>query len=263
MVKQTYYYLEKISDEIIRFIADQITKYGIHFFILLMGFVFINFYELATFNLSIDEEVAAFGKIEGRYCLIIQQHRWGVFLLESLLFVHTSIPFFPLAVFGIMICSALIVTNISHGNDINKSYYLLFPIFAAFPTWTCMFEFNYIALASGVAIGAASTSVLLFSKYRPCETITKSSVILLFIQTVLNGFAISCYQSFLLFLIANYIGLLILIVMKEDEQVKLSYIVRYFSYIIVIVILSIIFYFIIDYIFYSLLRTWIQKNRSY
>ena len=249
MIKRTYLYLESISDTIIRFLSDIVSRYGLYFLLLFMGFVFINFYELATFNLSIDEEIGAFGKIDGSR-LWITQGRWGVFLMESLIFVHTTMPFFPLAVFGTMISAALIFTNISHGNDIkDKSYYLLFPLFSAFPTWICLSEFNSNIMAAGLAVGAASASVLIFSKYGSYCRTTKSSVVLTLIQIVLNGFAISCYQSFLLFLIANYVGLLILYVIRENEQATIRFIICISCRIVSIIALSVLFYYFIDYIF--------------
>ncbi|WP_296742899.1 glucosyltransferase domain-containing protein [Mesorhizobium sp.] len=152
-------------------------------------FVALYFSELASFSLSIDEEVAAFRTDASIW---IAQGRWGAYLVETFLIPHPVMPFLPPAVFGVGCVTAyLLVMDAIGKHELSIAEYACFTIFCAFPTWFFLVEFYSNIGAVGIGLAAATLAVWLISKKDPPVA---SSRFLAAIAA--GGFAISIYQSF-------------------------------------------------------------------
>ncbi len=152
-------------------------------------FVAVYFSELASFSLSIDEEVAAFRTDASVW---IVQGRWGAYLIERFLIPHPVMPLLAPAVFGAgCVAAYLLVMDIIGKTELSVPEYACFAIFCGFPSWFFIVEFYSNIAAVGIGLFATALALWL---------IGRKDISLLsprFLGAVAaGGFAISIYQSF-------------------------------------------------------------------
>ncbi|MES0195290.1 glucosyltransferase domain-containing protein [Mesorhizobium sp. M0011] len=152
-------------------------------------FVAMYFSELASFPLSIDDEVTAFRTDASIWIL---QGRWGAYLIERFLIPHPVMPFLAPAVFGAgCVAAYLLVMDVINKQELSIAEYACFAIFCAFPTWFFIVEFYSNIAAIGVGLFATALALWLIRK----EEVSPLSPRFLGAVGV-GAFAISIYQSF-------------------------------------------------------------------
>ncbi|CAN7157841.1 glucosyltransferase domain-containing protein [Mesorhizobium sp. LjNodule214] len=152
-------------------------------------FAVMYFHELASFQLSIDEELAAFRTDASVW---IAQGRWGAYLIETFLIPHPVMPFLAPAVFGVCCVAAyLLVMDAIDKQELFVAEYACFAIFCGFPTWFFIVEFYSNIAAVGIGLTAIALALWLISK----KDIPVASSHF-FVAIAAGGFAISIYQSF-------------------------------------------------------------------
>ncbi|RUW73883.1 hypothetical protein EOA31_12325 [Mesorhizobium sp. M4B.F.Ca.ET.049.02.1.2] len=152
-------------------------------------FAVMYFSELTSFQLSIDEEVAAF-RTEASIWII--QGRWGAYLIETFILPNPIIPFLTPGIFGLGCVGAyLLVMDIIDKHELSAAEYACFALFCGFPTWFFMVEFYSNIATIGIGLFAMALSVWLVSKG------DNSVLSLRFLCAIVAGsFAVSTYQSF-------------------------------------------------------------------
>ncbi|MER8490778.1 glucosyltransferase domain-containing protein [Mesorhizobium australicum] len=154
-------------------------------------FVAIYFSELASFSLSIDEELAAFRTDPSIWII---QGRWGAYLVEKLFIPHPVMPFLTPALFGAgCVAAYLLVMDAIDKYELSIIEYSCFAIFCGFPTWFFVVEFYSNIAAIGIGLFAIAIALWLV------RTKDISPISSRFLgATAAGGFAISIYQSFAL-----------------------------------------------------------------
>ncbi len=152
-------------------------------------FVAMYFSELASFSLSVDEELAAF-RTDASIWII--QGRWGAYLIEKFLIPHSVMPLLTPAVFGAgCVAAYLLVMDAIGKQELSIAEYACFAIFCGFPSWFFIVEFYSNIAAVGIGLFGTALALWLISK----EDTSPHS--LRFLGAVAaGGFAISIYQSF-------------------------------------------------------------------
>jgi hypothetical protein len=118
--------------------------------IMLASFACFYAIELTTLPLSIDDELAA-GRIDPT--VWVAQGRWTTYVVEALLMPTPVLPFVPIAVFGLcLVLSYLFVLKVVRCNPDAPVALLTFPLFAAFPTWSFITEFQANTPAIGIGV---------------------------------------------------------------------------------------------------------------
>ncbi|WP_189476394.1 glucosyltransferase domain-containing protein [Mesorhizobium sp. M2A.F.Ca.ET.043.05.1.1] len=152
-------------------------------------FVAMYFSELASFSLSIDEEVAAFRTDSSIW---IAQGRWGAYLIERFLIPNPVMPLLAPAIFGAgCVAAYLLVMDIIDKHRLSIAEYACFTIFCAFPTWFFIVEFYSNIAAVGIGLAASALAIWLINKKDLPADGSR-----FFVAIVAGGFAISIYQSF-------------------------------------------------------------------
>jgi len=174
--------------------------------ILLAIFCALYFVELASFSLSIDEEL---GLYQPHGTVWIRQGRWGAYLVEQYVLTRPILPFLPHFVFGLAcVASFLVILQAARvGSRLGLAEYGSFAVFCGFPTWFFISEFSTNVGAVGIALLCATLSVCLgtnslVGRYRPARILA---------AIVLGAFAIAIYQSFLLYMVVLLLGLCFLL----------------------------------------------------
>ena len=172
---------------------------------LLLIFVALYFFELASFPLSIDEETAAFRTDPSVW---ISQGRWGAYLIELLVLPQPSIPVIAPAMFGLGCAFGyLFVLDAARGRrTLQPSEFLIFAVFCAYPTLFFISEFYANLPGTGIALALAAASVWLLvgEDDRPARAYR------FVLATLAAAFAIGIYQSFLFATVAMLIGTILL-----------------------------------------------------
>ncbi|TPI71980.1 glucosyltransferase domain-containing protein [Mesorhizobium sp. B2-8-9] len=152
-------------------------------------FVAMYFSELASFSLSIDEEVAAFRTDSSIW---IAQGRWGAYLIERFLIPNPVMPLLAPAIFGAgCVAAYLLVMDTIDKHRLSIAEYACFTTFCAFPTWFFIVEFYSNIAAVGIGLAASAFAIWLISKNGSPADGRRFLV-----AVVAGGFAISIYQSF-------------------------------------------------------------------
>ncbi|TIO54556.1 MAG: hypothetical protein E5X80_11500 [Mesorhizobium sp.] len=152
-------------------------------------FVAMYFSELASFSLSIDEEVASFRTDASIW---IAQGRWGAYLIERFLIPNPVMPLLAPAIFGAgCVAAYLFVMDAIDKRELSIAEYACFVIFCAFPTWFFIVEFYSNIAAVGIGLAASAFAIWLINK----KDIPAAGSRFL-VAVAAGGFAISIYQSF-------------------------------------------------------------------
>lgn len=182
--------------------------------ILLAIFCLLYFVELASFSLSIDEEIELFGPHGAAW---IGQGRWGAYLVEKFILTRPILPFLPHIVFGLACVASylLILHAVRIGPRLGRAEYGSFAVFCGFPTWFFMSEFATNVGAVGIALFCSTLSVciatnnLASGRSQPVKTI---------VAIILGAFAIAIYQTFLLYMIVLALGLVFLLTAEGPHR---------------------------------------------
>lgn len=163
-------------------------------------FIGLYFFEMASFPFSIDEELAiARG---GTYAHVwVGQGRWGAYLIEAFVLPRPIIPFLPVAMFGAgAILAYILLLDAARGGDkpLRPVDYLLFGLFAAYPTWYFLVEFYANLAAVGIGLGCAGVAVWLAFADGPA----RHPALAIALAACFGAFSIAVYQSYLLVIIA-------------------------------------------------------------
>ncbi|WP_181182963.1 glucosyltransferase domain-containing protein [Mesorhizobium sp. B3-2-1] len=152
-------------------------------------FVAMYFSELASFSLSIDEELTAFRTDPSIWII---QGRWGAYLIERFLLPHPVMPFLTPSVFGAgCVAAYLLIMDIIDKRELSIAEYACFAIFCGFPTWFFIVEFYSNIAAVGIGLFASALALWLICK----NDVSPLSRRFLGAVTA-GGLAISIYQSF-------------------------------------------------------------------
>jgi hypothetical protein len=168
---------------------------------LFLIFVGIYFFELASFPISIDEEIAAFRTDASVWVL---QGRWGAYLFEALVLPQSSIPVVPPVIFGAgcVLSYVLLLDTIRGHRELKGPDFLNFAIFCGYPTWVFLVEFysNIAAVGLGLLLSTLCVRVMLGTK-NVFRLSTRVAV-----AVVCGALGIAMYQSFLFVIAAMGIG---------------------------------------------------------
>lgn len=117
---------------------------------------------LSSFSLSVDDEYSAF-RDDAR--MWIAQGRWTLYLLESLWLTQPTVTFFPGLIFGGCAALAFLLLLDAHRTKVEGVFfYLLFILFAGFPTWFFLMEFYANLPGAGFGLTLSAVAVWSFSR---------------------------------------------------------------------------------------------------
>lgn len=169
--------------------------------ILWLIFAGMYFYELASFPLSIDEELAAFRHLDPASAGVwVQQGRWGAYLFERFILPQPTIPYLPAALLGLgmAICFRVLLSTAGLRGQASNLLRITFAVFCAFPTWVFLMEFYSNAGAMGFGVALSSVSVWLI--FREDIEGWKQNILHFFGGVAAATLAISVYQSLFFFI---------------------------------------------------------------
>ena len=201
-------------------------------FAILLG-IFAAFYavELTSFQLSIDDEYAVYRESADIW---VQQGRFTVYVLERFLFSYPVIPFFPHAVFGVFVSLAYLVVLRTCGvRQLGLVHFVLFPLFAAFPTWSFLLEFLPNTPAEGLGVFVTSCAIATFARHlvssqaQPGQRGIVGWLGRLALAGLLGAIALGAYQSNVLLLLV--LGLGVILTDAFRKEVSLGQLLRGFG----------------------------------
>lgn len=158
-------------------------------------FLALYFVEFATLPLSVDDELSAFRNDPGVW---VQQGRWATYLVELVILPQPILPFLPIAIFGVTLSAAFFVLLKSLGLANNSiEPYIAFPLFAGFPIWAFLVEFQSNTPAQGLGVLAACGSVAIMCRLvqQPGQLRSVRTLIVFAVAGLLSAFSIGAYQS--------------------------------------------------------------------
>lgn len=218
--------------------------------VLLALFACLNAIDLTSLPLSIDDE---FAMVREEPTVWLSQGRWVVYLIELLVMPKPVLPFVPIAVFGI--CLAIGYVNYLRAIDREPDAavsIMTFPIFAGFPVWSFLTEFQANTPAVGLGVLACcSAIVVLRVVILETSALGLSSIEGLgrvMLASLLVAIAAGAYQTLFLIFVTLGVGGIIFKAI-DDHEWKVRSILRSIAIIFIVCIISIGAYFIILYIF--------------
>lgn len=127
------------------------------FCLMLIG-VLANVYFVANYSPSIDDELAA---VRSSSEIWIAQGRFTTYLVETLLFPQSSIPFSPYVFLACMLALTQMLLLRAHGMMPDWRSYLAYGLFVTYPTWWLIEEFSANVPATGIGFLLVATALLL------------------------------------------------------------------------------------------------------
>ena len=172
---------------------------------LLLIYLALYFFELASFPLSIDEETAAFRSDPSVW---ISQGRWGAYLIELLVLPHPAIPVVAPAIFGLScVLAFILIVDVSTGSQpVAPLQYLTFPVFCGYPTWYFISEFYSNLAGTGIALTLSAAAVWI-TQNGSAKSRTHFAVP---VAALMAAISIGIYQSFLFVVLAMLFGVVLL-----------------------------------------------------
>jgi hypothetical protein len=192
------------------------------FLILLAIFSVFYLGQLDGFTLSIDDEYAALRDDPASWAA---QDRWLVYLIERFVISQPSIPFLPLFLFGALASAGYMILVKAHDYRLDKApVFLLFALFAAFPTLYFILNFAANTVGLGVGILLACASVYLFDgtlrAFAAGEARRPKEAGRFALQVALGAAAIGAYHSLILLIAAGCCGLFILHALRRPMPLR-------------------------------------------
>lgn len=214
--------------------------------VLLASFACFYMIDLTTLPLSIDDEMAA-GRTDST--VWVAQGRWTTYLVEALLMPMPVLPFLPIAVFGLcLIISYLFILKAIRCNPDASSALLTFPLFAAFPTWSFITEFQANTPAVGIGVLASCIALDLLQPLLnydlPKRRARLTSALIILVSALCIAVSIGAYQTLILFfLVLGFASIIFNAI--QDPRMSTSTALRGTLFLAVVVGFGISFYFMI------------------
>jgi hypothetical protein len=179
------------------------------------------FYALSHFQLSVDDELAAY---RVRPELWLGEGRWVIYWVERLALPQPTLPFFPNLLFCLAAATSYHFILRAHDLPMGVFSYLAFPLFCAFPTWTYLGEFyaNFPSVGLGLfvlglhaAVFRRTTVAWLLGENLPNSLRARLSAS--FLQIFLVAVAFGSYQTFVLALVATQLGVVLFALLNHPH----------------------------------------------
>ena len=129
--------------------------------LLMMIGTLANSYFLANYSPSIDDELAA---VRSSSEIWIAQGRFTTYLVETLLFPQSSIPFSPYLFLTIMLALAQMLLVRAHGLAQGWPVYAACCLFVTYPTWWLIEEFSANVPATGIGFLLVAAALSLYAE---------------------------------------------------------------------------------------------------
>ena len=217
--------------------------------ILLLIFFAFYFFRLSEFSLSIDDEM---GALQASSRVWVLTGRWAGYLFDQFLLPNSTVPFFPIFLFGLLLSISYPILLSAFGvNRLGLIHYFAFPLYVALPTWTFLAAFAANIASAGFA---QLFVVCALCMYRRAGGMTdeedsaapaKRRVLNILAGSILLAFAIGIYQSFVFSFIALSLAVVLVHSLQKCEltwKTVLRRVVLLFA----VVVLSAILYTIAD-----------------
>jgi hypothetical protein len=222
-------------------LSSQLAPQVRSFLVLFIVCVFLYLPELTSFSISIDDEYAAFREAHEVW---ISQGRWLAFLIARFVMPQSTVPFLPTALFCLSAAFSYVCLVLGHGYQMRLIFFLLFPLFSAWPIWIYVGEFYANLPAVSVGLALTSVAVLLYnsrelSAFLSISTLSTRTIVIM--SALLVGTAMASYQSFLFAFISMALG--IVIVRMLSGRITRAQILFQLSSLICIIIISLAWYF--------------------
>jgi hypothetical protein len=231
--------LEHLGDWIVE--EKILQKVGI---LILIG-IACNFYNMAQFALSIDDETSA---LRVSPDIWVAQGRWGMYLIEKFLMPQPVVPFMPelLLVIASSIFYVLVFTCLKI--KIDWRAYLSFPVFLLSPVFIHIGSFygNITGISLGLVLVALACFLFFYESHGHAQNFG-AKVIGLLISSILLGTAIGIYQSFLLLYPCIVLSACIL----RRDWVEKRAILKVFLLVLLPSVAGLIFYYVVKILFKS------------
>ncbi len=177
-------------------------------------------FELFNFNLTIDEEVHA--TLLGPTLQWIEQGRWGMYLLNTLILPYSTIPFVPLFIALVFhILAILLLVNL-WGRYTKLEKIIIASIALAYPGIAYAYTFSTINYGIGFGFFCCALSLYLYVRLKGWKV---------FYAIIPAAFAISIYQGMAIALVAVYLIYIINLCLVQEQP-------KYTKFISLIVILA-------------------------
>lgn len=229
-------------------------------FIMMIAFVF-SFVWLGPLQISIDGELSAMGHTPN---IFLSQGRWAGYLYSKYLVPQPAIPYFPGLLYIVCISISYMLITRMHNMKVDAKYYLLFPIYCAFPSVCFLLEFSTTISATGPLILLTSVSAFLFKITFMDQIINDRKIILkprvlffILLQALMISFGLAITQSTLTLYISFCFGAL-LVNFVSNFQFSLSKFVKIISFILLMAVTSLVLYFCITSIVFNICNIKIQ-----
>ncbi len=182
---------------------------------LLLIFILLYFFRLASFSLSIDDE---FGAVRDSPDVWLVQGRWALYLLERFVVTHQVLPFFPFLVFGGCLAVSYRMLLSTFGIErLGKIDYLAFTLYAGYPLWIFSLSFfsNTIAFGLGQLFAVAAV-------YNIGAVLSRRGAVAAMRAALFAAIAIGLYQSFVFVVASVALGFVVIETLRENAGWKVT-----------------------------------------
>ncbi len=197
-------------------------------------FLALYFPMMTVLPLSIDAERMA---VSQNFSIWIGQGRWASYLFSMYLLPPPVIPYFSLALFGLVSACAYYLLLDACRLPLTGREFIGFSIFSGFPIWSFLLEFPTNSALAGIALLLCSVSVYLLSIYVSSSQKFKFTCYLF--QIVTLTFSIGVYQTFVFVYLTMVLAVALLNPNFSDRS-RLFYFLAQAS---IVMIVSVILYY--------------------
>lgn len=168
------------------------------FLVLIALFTAFQFSSLANFTISIDDELVALREDTSQW---IREGRWAAYVLETYIITQPIVPYLPMALFGVFCAIGYIFLVKALGwKELDFLSFAVFPILAAFPTWSFTLAFSGSTPAAGLGVMLNCSMAYLFRRGVAPDageaTSWRRTAGYVLAAALLGSIAIGIYQSF-------------------------------------------------------------------
>jgi|GEM_PF-4313696 len=217
---------------------------GFFFFTLLIGVISFAF-ELFNFSLSVDNEFWIRASVSPDW---LDQGRWGMYLVNCL-YQSPGVPFVTLFLTLALISAGWVsLITILHQENNPGKYWATF-IFMASPYF--LFSYVFFSLCLGIGVGVLLAVVTLYCFQCPSWWVRGIGVFI-------GAFTIGIYQTFAVFILT--LCCIFILNRIVSRPIRLSVLIRQFSVLLALIVMSVVAYFLLNRLAMYLART---CNTSY
>jgi hypothetical protein len=193
--------------------------------------------------LSIDEEIQSFYNASETTGWIAQG-RWVTYLINVLLFPHSLMPYFPTLIAILCIAVSAVLITSSFGGTLTSK--LVFStVFISIPSHAYYLAFNTFNAAVGIGMLMVVFSYIFFRKAVEQRDL---NVFYLVLSSVILGLATGVYQSTVTIFLSLVSAFILTLLINEKEKDRKIYLLI-IAYAFVILLFSLLFYKLGDYLF--------------